>query len=54
MSALREPLGDIGRIEMDALLSFIIIIIQDSFIINVIGIINIYYYYYLEFYIAPH
>ena len=57
MCALREPLGGIGRIEISALLLFIIIIIiiiQDSFIIIIIiGIININYYYYLEFYIVP-
>ena len=61
MCALREPLGNIGRIETYALLLrmliiflllFIIIIIQESFII-IIGIINIYYCYYLEFYIVP-
>ena len=53
MCALREPLEDIGRIEMSALLfiylSIIIIITSGPFI--VIVIINIYYYY-LEFYIG--
>ena len=50
MCALREPFGDIGRIEMYALLLFIIIIIiiQDSLIIIItiiiIGIINTYCY----------
>ena len=48
MCALQESLGDVGRIEMYALL--FIIIIYDSSII--IAIINIYYY--LEFYIVPH
>ena len=49
----REPLGDVVRIEMYALfiIIFIIIFIQNSFIIT-IGFINIYYYcyHYLEFY----
>ena len=53
MCALREPLEDIGRIEMSALLfiylSIIIIITSGPFI--TIVIINIYYYY-LEFYIG--
>ena len=50
MCALREPLGDIGRIEMYAL-SFIIVII----FIVIVGIINIYYcyYHYLGLYIVP-
>ena len=54
MCALGEPLGDIGRIGMYAL-SFIIIIIYDSFNISIVIIIYYYYYYYcLEFFIVLH
>ena len=49
MCALRKPLGDIGRIEMYALL--FVIIIKDSFSIIIVIITS--YCYYLGFYIVP-
>ena len=49
MHDLWELLRDTIRSKMYALL----FLFKDSFII-IIGIINIYYYYYLEFYIVPH
>ena len=49
MCALRKPLGDIGRIEMYALLFGIII--KDSFSIIIVIITS--YCYYLGFYIVP-
>ena len=49
MHDLWELLRDTIRSKMYALL----FLFKDSFFI-IIGIINIYYYYYLEFYIVPH
>ena len=49
MCALRKPLGDIGRIEMYALL--FVIIIKDSFSIIIVIITS--YCYYLGFHIVP-
>ena len=49
MCALRKPLGDIGRIEMHALL--FVIIIKDSFSIIIVIITS--YCYYLGFHIVP-
>ena len=49
MCALRKPLGDIGRIEMYALL--FVIMIKDSFSIIIVIITS--YCYYLGFHIVP-